>query len=113
MKYAGIILIGVGIIGGVATLVGNIVQGDVLAGLLYGILFIYVTVCTGLAIIISADIPELEGKLEYSSSQIKALAADINKIKVEMVSLKRENKELKEIIIDLQNKVNDKNEVDK
>lgn len=112
MKIAGIILIGVGIIGGVATLVGNVVEGNVLGGILYGTLFIYITICTALAIIISADVPKIEGDITAIKVKNESISETISQIKTEIVFLKRENKELKEVIIDLQNKLNNKDEED-
>ena len=106
MKTAGVILVGVGIIGGIATLVTNIAQGNVLTGILFGILFIYITICTALAIIISADVPKLEEDINGIKGKNESIAEMISNIKVEIVSLKRENRELKETILELQNKIN-------
>ena len=112
MKTAGVILIGVGIIGGIAALIGNIAQGNVLTGILSGILFIYITICTALAIIISADVPQLEEDINRINGKNESMSEMISNIKVEIVSLKRENKELKEIIMELKNKLDQKDNGD-
>lgn len=94
MKIAGCIMFGLGILIGVLFMLTAINQRDIALGIVGGLTTMYIDICSGLAVIHAADIPEIHENIEKTSLKTEADGRDISKMKEEIVKLENENKEL-------------------